>query len=97
MGERASLRDRAWLDHESDDSAGTIFQADVDLIDHQVIIQTSGGDTRHLALGGGSVADFYAGFMSCLEALGIDVEIRAIPDEVSNPIPFAEDHVHCGV
>jgi len=76
------------------DSAGTIFQADVDLIDHQVIIQTSGGDTRHLALGGGSVADFYAGFMSCLEALGIDVEIRAIPDEVSNPIPFAEDHVH---
>ncbi len=76
------------------DSAGTIFQADVDLIDHQVIIQTSGGDTRRLALGGGSVADFYAGFMSSLEALGIDVEIRAIPDEVSNPIPFAEDHVH---
>jgi hypothetical protein len=76
------------------DSAGTIFQADVDLIDHQVIIQTSGGDTRRLALGGGSVADFYAGFMSSLEALGIDVEIRAIPDEVSNPIPFAEDNVH---
>jgi hypothetical protein len=76
------------------DSAGTIFQADVDLIDHQVVIQTSGGDTRRLALGGGSVADFYAGFMSSLEALGIDVEIRAIPDEVSNPIPFAEDDVH---
>ena len=75
-------------------SAGTIFQADVDLIDHQVVIQTSGGDTRRLALGGGSVADFYAGFMSSLEALGIDVEIRAIPDEVSNPIPFAEDNVH---
>jgi len=75
-------------------SAGTIFQADVDLIDHQVVVQTSGGDTRRLALGGGSVADFYTGFMSSLEALGIDVEIRAIPDEVSNPIPFAEDNVH---
>ncbi len=75
-------------------SGGTIFQADVDLIDHQVVIQTTRGDSRRLALGGGSVADFYADFMSSLEALGIDLEIRAIPDEVSNPIPFAEDNVH---
>ncbi len=75
-------------------SAGTIFQADVDLIDHQVVIQTSRGDTRRLALGGGSVAAFYRDFMSSLEALGIDVQIRPIPDEVPNPIPFADDTIH---
>lgn len=75
-------------------SGGTIFQADVDLIDHQVVIQTTGGEARRLALAGGSVADFYAGFMSSLEALGIDVQIRAVPDEVPNPIPFAEDTTH---
>ena len=76
------------------ESAGTIFQADVDLVEHQVVIQTTRGEVRRLALGGGSVADFYAGFMSSLEAVGIVVKIRAIPDEVANPIPFADDTIH---
>jgi len=75
------------------ESAGVIFQADVDLIDHQVVIQTGGGEVRRLGLVG-SVADFYSDFMSSLEALGVDVKIRPIPDEVPNPIPFAEDTIH---
>jgi len=75
-------------------SAGLIFQVDVDLIDHQVVIQTVRGDTRRVALTARPVADFYADFKSNLRALGIDTEIRAIPDEVSDPIPFAEDTVH---
>jgi hypothetical protein len=32
--------------------------------------------------------------MSNLSALGIDARIRPIPDEVSDPIPFAEDTIH---
>ena len=75
-------------------SAGLIFQIDVDLIDHQVVIQTVRGDTRRVALTARPVADFYADFKSNLRALGIDTEIRAIPDEVSDRIPFAEDTVH---
>ena len=75
-------------------SAGLIFQIDVDLIDHQVVIQTVRGDTRRVALTTRPVAEFYADFKSNLRALGIDTEIRAIPDEVSDPIPFAEDTVH---
>jgi len=75
-------------------SAGVIFQADVDLIDHEVVIQTTGGEVRRLPLGGGSVAAFYRNFMSSLEALGVDVQIRPIPDEVPNPIPFADDDIH---
>jgi uncharacterized protein DUF5996 len=75
-------------------SAGLIFQIDVDLIDHQVLIQTVGGDARRVALVARPVAEFYADLMSNLAALGIDAGIRAIPDEVSDPIPFGEDTVH---
>ena len=73
---------------------GLIFQIDVDLIDHQVLIETGEGETRRVALTARPVADFYADFMSNLRALGIRATFRPIPDEVSDPIPFAEDTVH---
>lgn len=74
--------------------AGLIFQIDVDLIDHRVVIETARGETRSVPLAAGSVAAFYSDFMSNLKALGIDARIRPIPDEVSDPIPFAEDTTH---
>ncbi|HEX9098089.1 MAG TPA: DUF5996 family protein [Candidatus Dormibacteraeota bacterium] len=75
-------------------SAGLIFQIDVDLIDHQVVIKTVRSETRRVALTARPVAEFYADFMSNLRALGIDARIRPIPDEVGDPIPFADDTVH---
>jgi len=75
-------------------SADLIFQIDVDLIDHQVVIATAQGETRRVPLAARAVADFYADFMSNLIALGVRADIRPIPDEVSDPIPFAEDSVH---
>jgi hypothetical protein len=74
--------------------ADLIFQVDVDLIDHQVVIQTVRGETRRVALTARPVADFYADFMSNLKALGIETRFKPSPDEVANPIPFAEDTVH---
>jgi hypothetical protein len=76
------------------ESGDIIFQVDVDLIDHQVVIKTTGGAARHIGIGDGSVAAFYADFMSHLKGLGVDVHFRAEPDEVPDPIPFAEDTVH---
>lgn len=75
-------------------SRGLVFQIDVDLVDHQVVIQTVRGETRRVALTARPVAEFYTDFMSNLAALGIEAGIRPIPDEVSDPIPFAEDTVH---
>ena len=75
-------------------AAGLVFQVDVDLIDHQVVIQTVRGEVRRVALTASPVADFYADFMSNLGALGIEAGFRPIPSEVSDPIPFAEDTVH---
>jgi hypothetical protein len=73
---------------------GLVFQVDVDLIDHQVLIQTVRGETRRVALTARPVADFYADFMSNLKALGIEARFKPSPDEVANPLPFAEDTIH---
>jgi hypothetical protein len=74
--------------------AGLIFQIDIDLIDHQVVIQTVRGESRRVALTARPVAEFYAEFMLSLRALGIETRFKPSPDEVDNPIPFAEDTVH---
>ncbi len=71
-----------------------IFEIELDFIGHKLVIQTSQGDVRMLDLAPRTVADFYAEVMSTLAALHIDVKITAHPDEVANPIPFAEDRTH---
>jgi hypothetical protein len=71
-----------------------VFEMEFDFIAHKLAIRTSEGDTRALELAPRTVADFYADVMSTLAALKIDVRINAHPDEVANPIPFAEDRTH---
>ncbi len=71
-----------------------IFEMEFDFIAHQLSIRTSEGDVRNLELGPRTVADFYAEVIATLAELKIDVRIQAHPDEVANPIPFAEDRMH---
>jgi Family of unknown function (DUF5996) len=73
---------------------GKIFEIQFDFIDHKLIIQTSWGPSKTLALKPRSVADFYAEFMSALRALVIDVKIWTMPQEVPNPVPFDRDTQH---
>jgi hypothetical protein len=70
------------------------FQIDFDFVEHQLLINTDDGKTGTMALAPRSVADFYRELMATLRALDIEVKIRAIPDEVADPIPFAEDDKH---
>ncbi|MDT5122425.1 MAG: hypothetical protein QOC96_1907 [Acidobacteriota bacterium] len=70
------------------------FEIDFDFLDHQLVIKTSDGMIKIIPLVPRSVADFYRELMATLRALQIEVEIHAKPDEVPNPIPFAEDHEH---
>jgi Family of unknown function (DUF5996) len=70
------------------------FQIDFDFIDHRLLIQTSGGEIKSLALAPRSVADFYGELTDTLRSLGMEVRIHAKPDEVAEPIPFAEDRKH---
>ena len=66
----------------------------LDFLEHRLLIESSDGQTKPITLAPRTVADFYREVMSSLKALGFDVHIHAKPDEVQNPIPFAEDTVH---
>ena len=71
-----------------------VFEVQFDFIDHQLLIVSSDGAFRKLALTPRTVAEFYAEFMAALASLGIEVAIYAKPVEVENPIPFAEDRLY---
>jgi hypothetical protein len=73
--------------------AGT-FEIHFDFIDHELEIQTCEGASKSIELSPRSVADFYEEVMASVRSLGIDVSIHASPDEVADPIPFAEDVTH---
>jgi Family of unknown function (DUF5996) len=73
---------------------GRIFEIRFDFIAHQLLIEVSDGSVRSMDLQPRSVADFYTEIMRHLRSLDIHVKIHGSPDEVANPIPFAEDEVH---
>ena len=70
------------------------FEMSFDFLAHHLQIETSDGITRTIALVPRSVADFYQDVMSTLSAIGIDVQIWTMPQEVQDPIPFEQDYKH---
>lgn len=70
------------------------FQIDFDFLDHRLLIQTSDGGARSLALEPQSVAAFYRCLMEEMGALGLPVKIDRRPNEVPDAAPFDEDQVH---
>jgi len=71
-----------------------IFEVLFDFIDHRLVIQTSAGSSKSLALKPQSVAEFYVEFMSALQSLGIEAKIWTMPVEVPNPERFETDTQH---
>jgi len=71
-----------------------IFEVQFDFLEHKLIIQTSWGSAKTLALRPQSVAAFYAEFVSALRALGIEVKIWTMPVEIPNPVRFESDTQH---
>ncbi len=67
------------------------FQLDFDFFDHALYITTSAGERGEVALEPRSVADFFHGLTAELEGLGFPVRIHGSPNEVTDPIPFAEN------
>lgn len=63
----------------------------LDLIDHMVVGAATDRRTARFALGPMSVADFHARFLRLLAELGATPELHGRPNEVPNPVPFAED------
>ena len=70
------------------------FSIDFDFLSHRLIAQTSFNDGFSFALEPMTVADFYKTLFGKLKENGIEIEIKAVPDELEKPIPFAEDTTH---
>jgi hypothetical protein len=73
---------------------GRHFQIDFDFISHLLIIETSDGSTKTVALQPRSVAEFYQETMAALESLGVSVNIWTTPVEVPDRTPFEKDEKH---
>ena len=70
------------------------FELRFDFIEHQLVLETSTGLVKTLALAPRSVAEFYQDLMAMLRSGGIEVKIWRMPVEIPNPIPFDQDRVH---
>ncbi|GAB5535574.1 MAG: DUF5996 family protein [Rubricoccaceae bacterium] len=70
-----------------------LFEIAFDFVEHQLVIDTD-TERRTLPLRAQSVAAFHDELMERLRQLALAVEIHGSPNEVEDPIPFAEDTVH---
>ncbi|HEU5282539.1 MAG TPA: DUF5996 family protein [Burkholderiales bacterium] len=70
------------------------FDIEFDFVDHTLVLRTSDGATRELALRPRTVADFYAAVMAALEELELPVTIDRVPNEIADAIPFDQDTTH---
>jgi Family of unknown function (DUF5996) len=71
-----------------------VFDIDVDFVDHAVSVRTVEGHTEQVPLEPRAVADFHAELEAALERANRAVELPAEPSELTDPVPFREDHVH---
>ena len=70
------------------------FDVEFDFVDHRLVVKTSDGAIREIALRPQAVADFYREYVLLLASLGIVVKLWPVPVEADHSIPFLEDHQH---
>ncbi|HEY0564338.1 MAG TPA: DUF5996 family protein [Terriglobales bacterium] len=74
--------------------ADGIFDIEIDLVGHELVIRTSKGEERKIALRPHPVAEFYNEYKQALHELRIDPKLWSMPVEVVDPIPFSQDTTH---
>jgi hypothetical protein len=70
------------------------FEMWFDFARHQLVLETSDGMTKTLALEPMTVAEFYRRCMEVVRSAGIEVSIWTTPVEIPDPIPLEKDQVH---
>ena len=70
------------------------FELAFDFLAEQLLLTTSTGERRSIALKPRTVADFYRELMKEMESAGMPVQVHPLPNEVPEAIPFHEDEQH---
>jgi hypothetical protein len=71
---------------------GRAFEIEFDLLNDLLRIETAEGDARRVKLEVQSVAAFFEATMAALAELGLAVDIRQMPCEIPDAVPFNDDH-----
>jgi hypothetical protein len=71
-----------------------IFEVEFDFIGHRLLLRSSWGEERRMALEPQPVAAFYARVLDLLQGVGVKVALNELPSETPNPIPFSADRSH---
>ncbi|MGV9237991.1 DUF5996 family protein [Streptomyces nigra] len=71
-----------------------LFDIEFDFTQHTLVVRTSEGGRRDVALRSMPVMEFHARLMSGLFELGVPVEIQNHPNETEVAIDFTDDFVH---
>ena len=75
-------------------SGTRVFEIEFDFIDHRLLIHTAEGAVETFPLEPQSVASFYRRLWGSFGRLGLEIRIYGLPNEVADPIPFAQDERH---
>jgi hypothetical protein len=70
------------------------LEIEFDFIKHRLVMLTSRGEERTLALEPRTVADFYRRALGLMRDIGVVVSINERPNEVQDPISFSQDRIH---
>ena len=70
---------------------GASLELEFDLGAHMLIVQSTDGRRRQVPLRAGAVAGFYAELMDALAGVGAPTRIVAVPNELPEATPFADD------
>ena len=70
------------------------LDAEIDFIEHELVLRTGEGAVHKIALRPRSVADFYRAYLAALEKLGVRVRLWPVPVEAEHTIRFSDDTAH---
>ena len=68
-----------------------ILEIEFDLIHDRLVLMTSDGRSRGMALAAGTIADFHRAVIACLDELDVPSAFDGKPSEMADALPFAED------
>jgi hypothetical protein len=71
-----------------------LIDMEFDFVAHRLVCRSSNGKARHVVLQPMTVAAFYGEVMEAVTAIGVEVRINLLPNEVADPIAFDKDTLH---
>ncbi len=72
---------------------GQRYELVLDLCAHAIVLRTSKGERDTLPLQATTVADLHRGLIAMLDRHGLPSNFNGRPNEIADPVPFADDHV----